>query len=266
MDPDTSAALQRINRRFYERQAEAFSATREKPWPAWQRVAELCEEGHGEGGLSVLDLGCGNGRLGRFLQNRWGERLAYLGLDASEPMIEIARARVGRGRFLLCDLVREGLPPLESEGPFDLVAAFGLMHHLPGFANRASLLRAATARLASGGLLAVSFWQFGAVPRFRRRVLPWEAYNRTAPTPIDPRGLEEGDVLLSWGETATAEGTTPPVRYCHWAPPEEVDRLLGGLALDPVASFRADGKAGDLNLYRLLRRSEEGWSISAGAS
>ena len=256
MHPDTAAALQRINLGFYRRRAAEFSATRERPWPAWERVAELCEEGHGGGGRSVLDLGCGNGRLARFLEGRWGARLTYLGLDASEPMLEIAHGR-GGGRFQRLDLLREGLASRLPGEPFDLVCAFGLMHHLPGLDNRATLLRAALERLAPEGLLAVSFWQFGAVERFRRRVVPWSVYNGTASEPIDARELEEGDLLLAWGERPATHGRTPPVRYCHWAPPEEVDRLLSSLPVERLDSFRADGKGGDLNLYCLLRRGVE---------
>ena len=255
MDADTAAALQRINRRFYQRRAREFSATRQRPWAAWERVADLCEDRRAGGRLSVLDLGCGNGRLGRFLEDRWGDRLVYLGLDAGGAMLEIARSMGGRGRFERRDLLGEGLPGALPEAPFDLVAAFGLMHHLPGFHNRAALLGAAARRLAPGGLLAVSFWQFGGVERFRRRMMPWREYTRGAAEPVNVRELEEGDFLLAWGDMPVAAGGGSTVRYCHWAPPEEVDRLLADSSLEPVASFRADGKGGDLNLYRILRRA-----------
>ena len=252
MTPETAAALQGINRAFYEGRAAEFSATRERPWSAWERVTGLLEQVGGEGPLAVLDLGCGNGRLGRFLVDRWGDRVRYLGLDASEPMLEIAR-EMGGGRLLCRDLLAQG--PLDDlpGGPFDLVTAFGLLHHLPGFAGRAALLRDAARHLAPGGFLAASFWQFGEVERFRRRLVPWEAYNELAAEPIDCSDLEEGDVLLAWGPRLAALGRLPPVRYCHYAPPEEADRLLADLPLEPVASFRSDGKAGDLNLYRVLR-------------
>ena len=252
MNRDTATSLARINRAFYEGRAADFSATRERPWAAWQRVAEIVEGRRAHGSLAVLDLGCGNGRLARFLAERWGEGLDYLGLDASEPLLEIAREK-GGGRYLPRDLLAADPLGELPTGPFDLVTAFGLMHHLPGFDRRADLLREAADQLAPGGLLAVSFWQFGAVERFRRRMVPWATWNRSAAEPIDGRELEEGDVLLAWGEAPSTPGLLPPVRYCHWAPPEEVDRLLAGLPCEPVASFRADGKAGDLNLYRVLQ-------------
>ena len=260
MTPETAAALERINRAFYADRAEEFSATRQRPWVAWRRVEEIVEDRRGEGRLAVLDLGCGNGRLGRFLAERWGGRLDYLGVDASGPMLEIAR-ELGGGRFLRRDLLAPGALEELPTGPFDLVAAFGLLHHVAGLDHRVALLGGAAGQLAPGGLLAVSFWQFGAVERFRRRIVPWATYNQSAGEPIDTRDVEEGDLLLAWGETPGTHGRPPPVRYCHWAPPEEAERLLAGLPLAPLTSFRADGKAGDLNLYRVLRAGSRGRRI-----
>ena len=116
----------------------------------------------------------------------------------------------------------------------------------------------AAKRLAPGGLLAVSFWQFGAAERFRRRFVPWSVYNATASEPIDTGELEERDVLLAWGEQPTTRGRPPTVRYCHWTAPAEAERLVAGLRMDPVVAFAADGATGDLNLYYLVRRTVAG--------
>ncbi len=73
--------------------------------------------------------------------------------------------------------------------------------------------------------------------------------------PVDPGELEEGDYLVAWGEAPPADRSAlPALRYCHYADPAEVERLLAPLELDVVAEFRADGEGGDLNLYRILRR------------
>jgi SAM-dependent methyltransferase len=59
-------------------------------------------------GDRVLDLACGDGGFGEFLLARG---LVYLGVDASEPMVEAARRRLGdRARVDLGDL-NEYRPP-----------------------------------------------------------------------------------------------------------------------------------------------------------
>ncbi|HEY3476840.1 MAG TPA: hypothetical protein VGK56_19640 [Anaerolineales bacterium] len=51
-----------INREFYTRFGEAFSATRHRIQPGVRRVLEMLQ-----GDESILDLGCGNGELARAL-------------------------------------------------------------------------------------------------------------------------------------------------------------------------------------------------------
>src|SRR6202035_244071 len=43
---------------------------------------------------SVLDVGCGSGRIGEFVLEAGASR--YLGIDFSEPMIDLARERLAR--------------------------------------------------------------------------------------------------------------------------------------------------------------------------
>ena len=97
LDEETRGILSRINRDFYERMAAEFSATREHPWPGWQRVLRhaVREEGGEDGArtLSILDAGCGNGRLAAFVCAQVDRPLHYVGIDASLALLARARAR-----------------------------------------------------------------------------------------------------------------------------------------------------------------------------
>ncbi len=73
-------------------------------------------------------MGCGSGRIGELALEAGSSH--YVGIDFSEPMIELARARLQRfhdrtqlilGDFLACPL----------EGEFDVVLALGLFDYLP---------------------------------------------------------------------------------------------------------------------------------------
>lgn len=74
---------------------------------------------------SVLDVGCGFGRLGRLILDRF-PHVVYTGLDVSPHQIDAARRRIPEGSFMTGSL-------LDYAGPgADLVlAAEVLMHLLP---------------------------------------------------------------------------------------------------------------------------------------
>lgn len=242
MKASTVAILDGINREFYRTRAAEFSRTRKRPWPGWQRVFEVVERHHDRARIPVLDLGCGNGRLLPELIGAFGSRIDYLGIDASLPLLAEARGRrLDRASFVAADLVSTGTREIGQTGRFDLVLAFGLLHHLPSFALRRDLLVRAAELLARDGFLAVSFWQYGARGRFRSRILSWREHG------VDPEAVERGDHLLAWGDRGA-------VRYCHFADPEEAEELVASVGLETVANFSSDGESGDLNLYFVQRK------------
>jgi SAM-dependent methyltransferase len=242
MSPETVLALNQINRRFYRTSAETFSASRDYPWLGWERIV---------GGLpgppkSVLDVGCGNARFGAYLAAWLGREFSYLGLDASAELLALARRRSDLPpdtTLLERDLVAGPCAEALPGGGYPLVAAFGLLHHVPSFARRRELLRALAERLEPGGRLAVSLWRFGAFERFRHKRVPFEP-------PIETADLEPGDFLLSFGEAPGA------VRYCHFLDEEEIGRLLAETALPCLDRFSADGREGALNDYLVLGRAK----------
>lgn len=262
MDRKTTEFLNALNRRFYAAQAAAFSETRSAAWPGWRRLVPQLAALPGaaaEAPLAVLDLGCGNGRLFAFLRDQLQRDFVYLGVDSSAALLGLARASFAddaRARFEAADLCAAGSPgdgtaTNESSQPWrsqawDFIAVFGVMHHLPGFENRAAFLLDCAHALRAGGLLAVTFWQFGKLERFRRKIVPWSALGADAPAASQ---LEDGDFLLSWGTSGGA------LRYGHFADEAELARLRTQLAdacLCCEETFCADGETGDLNRYWLL--------------
>jgi SAM-dependent methyltransferase len=261
MDAFTRSQLLALSDAFYRAHAEAFDASRgHRAWPGWHRLLEWLPPIDSKAGpannppLRVLDVGCGNARLARFLHDA-GFHLQYVGVDANEALLASARARWTPGLVDQCELLLQNFLHSDEpgsalpDGPFDLIAVMGVLHHVPGRDWRLALLRAATHRLAPGGRLALAAWQFADRERFARRTVEWSAAGSVLDRPIDLDFLESGDQLLRFGNDEAA-----PPRYCHQVSDKEFEIWPKELGLEPLADYRADGAEGDLNRYWILGR------------
>ncbi|MEZ4333594.1 MAG: class I SAM-dependent methyltransferase [Myxococcota bacterium] len=261
MNARTRAQLLELNRRFYEAHAEAFDRSRgARAWPGWHRLLALLVPALRDPAASrprlgrVLDVGCGNARLACFLDEA-GVAFDYTGVDANAALLAAAQRQLppavaGTGRLIQQDFLAGPTPgDALPAGPFDLVVLMGVLHHVPGADWRLALLRAATARLAPAGRLALTTWQFASDPRESGRRVAFEALGPVLGAPIDVGALEPGDALLPFG----ADPLAPP-RYCHAVADAEFEAWPRALGLACLADFRADGPRGDSNRYALMRR------------
>ena len=169
----TAQTLDEVNRRFYARFADAFDQSRHHGWQGWHDLMPLLPSRP----LRILDLGCGNGRLAEFL-DRTAEAhdpvASYVGRDRCEALLDHARGKtVSSTHFETWSWF--DMPETARETPkpeYDWVTLFGVMHHVYGYAARLELLHWASRWLRPGGLLSVSFWNFGASEQFLKRRFP----------------------------------------------------------------------------------------------
>jgi tRNA (uracil-5-)-methyltransferase TRM9 len=244
MKQATAELLHALNLRFYTQHAEEFSDTRRAPWPGLARALEALPAA----GARVLDVGCGNGRALPALRRHHGDGLDYLGIDASEPLLAIARARwAGPGvRFVAADFA--AAPPERAlpDERFALVLLLGVLHCIASEPGRRALLAAAAQRLAPDGALVLTIWRYDRDPRFAERRVPAAQYPALAPQ-LAAEQLDPGDELLRFGSDPGA------VRYAHFPDEAELQRLLRDLPLREQRRFRADGAGQQLNDYLVLR-------------
>src|SRR5688572_6296214 len=129
MNPSTAASLIEINREFYTRFGDSFSATRHRLQPGVRRVLERLK-----GDESILDLGCGNGELARELAKR-GHRGSYLGVDFSLPLLREAEVQAEgfSARFMQVNLTQLSVfsDQVSASGGWSLITAFAVLHHIP---------------------------------------------------------------------------------------------------------------------------------------
>jgi tRNA (uracil-5-)-methyltransferase TRM9 len=231
MDSTTRQRLNQINREFYRLTAEDFDQSRSQPWPGWDILLPYLRTP-----LTVLDVGCGNGRFGVFLYQNLGTNLTYYGIDSNLVLLE--RARIALSGVEACLELRDILEDPLSPGEFTFVALFGVLHHIPGLEQRQLFMRELARRVAPGGHLAFAAWRFYDFERFRERVVPWSKDVQ----------VERHDYLLDWRRG------TPGLRYCHFVDDTEHATLVAATGLTEILSFRADGQSNDVNRYSLLRR------------
>lgn len=232
LKPETIHQLLTLNRSFYDSVAEPFAQSRARPQPGFSLLLDYLPQPCPH----LLDVGCGEGRLGRFLQER--EVIEqYTGIDFSAELL--AKASVTTtGRFLQRDISQPGC--LDGLGQFDVIACLAVLQHIPGRANRVNLLRTMGEHVGERGRVILSTWQFLSSTRQQRKITDWSKVGLT------PDEVEPHDYLLSWQKGKTAW------RYVCLIDEAELTTLAHSAGLHLSHTFRSDGHEGDLSLYAVL--------------
>jgi 2-polyprenyl-3-methyl-5-hydroxy-6-metoxy-1,4-benzoquinol methylase len=240
MDSATAARLIEINREFYSRFGDAFSATRHRIQPGVRRVLEALN-----GDESILDLGCGNGELARKLAKR-GHRGLYLGVDFSLPLLHEAEAQSDgfSTRFIRADLSQLSAfsDQLSVEGGWSVITAFAVLHHIPSMELRLNILRVVHLLLKTDGIFVHSNWQFLNSEKLKARIQPWGA------AAISASDVEAADYLLDWRSGGKG------LRYVHHFAESELDELAKASSFRIMDTFHSDGERGNLGLYQVWKR------------
>lgn len=239
MNSSTAAYLININREFYTRFGDSFSATRHRNQPGVRRVLGMLN-----GDESILDLGCGNGELARELAQR-GHRGPYLGVDFSPPLLQDAGAQPDEfsATFMEMDLTQLAvhLDELSAMGNWSVVTAFAVLHHIPSTEWRLNILRVVNRLLKEDGWFVHSNWQFLNSPKLKARIQDWSKVGLSG-NEVDPN-----DYLLDW--RSGGEG----LRYVHHFDEKELEELAQASNFRSSGTFYSDGEGGRLGLYQVWR-------------
>jgi len=263
MNSSTAAHLIELNKDFYTRFGDSFSATRHRIQPGVRRVLQMLK-----GDESILDLGCGNGELARELAKR-GHRGPYLGVDFSLQLLRDAEPQPEgfSARFLQVDLTSDNLidviasrvtgkqhlhSPALAPGAsvrqvqvspgndiFGVIYCFAVLHHLPSHKLRLKILEQVHKVLRPDGKFIHSNWQFLNSEKLKARIQPWEA------GAISESDVDSGDYLLDWRDGGLG------LRYIHHFSEVELNELAEASGFHVSETYHADGEGGRLGLYQV---------------
>jgi tRNA (uracil-5-)-methyltransferase TRM9 len=208
-----------INKRFYEYYAKDFSLTRQAPWTGWNHILPDLKSYKNP---KILDLGCGNGRFYGYLRQNLSN-FDYLGIDSSEQLIADAINNYGK-HFSVVDLMN-----YVPSDKYDIIASFGVMHHIPNSDLRKSLIDFVANSLNPKGIAIFTFWVHR--PEQNRIV----------------SDFGKGDYLITWSNDHDIS------RFVHIFNETECLNLIGK-KLKLAHKFYEDGKDHKSNLYLSLQK------------
>ncbi|KKU78747.1 MAG: putative S-adenosylmethionine-dependent methyltransferase [Candidatus Peregrinibacteria bacterium GW2011_GWA2_47_7] len=92
----------------YSAIAEEFDETRKAPWPEFEDLWNRALRRTSERPISLLDVGCGNGRLLNFLPK---DAVEYHGVDNSRALLTFAKKHHPKAKFRYADALKLPFPP-----------------------------------------------------------------------------------------------------------------------------------------------------------
>lgn len=242
MNQQTALKLNKINNEFYQIVAPFFDSSRQYNWDGWER-AEFVSVFKGMDNLKILDLGCGNGRYLKLINNYKLIIINYEGLDSSKELLNKAKESclVNEAKFENVDLLLDNWEK-GREGKFNLVVAFGLLHHIPSEEFRKKFFERVFSVLEDGGYFVFTVWNFNGSERQKNKIADWSKVG------IDEQEVDQNDYLLSWNRGVEA------YRYAHAYTHKEIANLINNQELIITNYFKSDGKEGDLNTYYIVQK------------
>lgn len=247
MSATTITRLNQLNLSFYQTVHEPFSQSRSAAWEGWDQVFSREFFTNFPDAIRVLDIGCGNGRLGVFLSKIHGERLEYIGVDQSPELLAVARESLQRHtishHLQPFDLVTQAEALLQLfPQTFEVVTVFGVLHHIPSHTLREKVFKVFSRLLSPKGKLVFTTWRFLDNERLKAKLVSPEKLG------LAPESLEENDYLMDWQRGTTA------YRYCHYLDQAEVEALVQKAGLKIETHFLADGHDHQTNAYYIASR------------
>ncbi|HOX95777.1 MAG TPA: class I SAM-dependent methyltransferase [Candidatus Woesebacteria bacterium] len=134
-------------KKIYNIISPEFSASRQYIWPDLKPFLSKVKPGS-----SILDVGCGNGRLLLGLP----KNIKYTGLDISRELIKEAEKAHPDQKFLETDITKETI--WKHLPQYDYIACVAVLHHLPTKKDQLFVLEQIKKHLKPKGRILITVW------------------------------------------------------------------------------------------------------------
>lgn len=192
----------------YNEIAEEFSDTRQTSWEEFDFFSPYLKPG-----AEIVDLGCGNGRILKFLAKKtagWDQpAFRYIGIDNSQKLLEKALQINPQQTFIFGDQLEIPI----AENKVDLLFSIAAFHHLPSQRLQQQALLEMKRTLKKDGILIMTVWNL-----WQKKY--WSPILKAILRSIFSLGFyHPGDLFIPWGQQKIP-------RYYHAFTPGELEKLL----------------------------------------
>jgi tRNA (uracil-5-)-methyltransferase TRM9 len=201
MNKDTAKKLLKKVHDDYTNIASEFSQTRQRPWQDFSLFKPYIKSGD-----SIVDVGCGNGRLYTFLRDI--SDISYTGIDNNEALIKHAQKNYSSTNFLVADLL-----DLPRGVKYDILFSIASLHHIPSQELRNKSVREMNQILKKNGTVIITVWNLFQ-KRYRKHIIR-SLFNFF----IQFGRYDWNDTFIPWGKSGIK-------RYYHAFTPGEIKKLF----------------------------------------
>lgn len=204
----------------YNSIANEFSDTRQYSWNEFNYFKPYLFEN-----AEIVDLGCGNGRLIKFLDHFFlGLKYRYVGIDNSAGLLRHATIQFPKKIFLSGDQLNIPL----SEKQVDLIFNIAAFHHIPSGNLRLKALDEMKRVLKPQGILILTVWNLWQWKYWRTNLFGWL---RSLCSLGD---YAPNDLFIPW---KNSQGEIKSKRYYHNFLPAELDQVVKKAGFTIVENF-----------------------------
>lgn len=183
MKKETEEKLLKIVKKNYNSIAKNFNQTRNKKlWPVLFHLTEQVKNND-----SVLDAGCGNGRLLKAFEKK---KINYTGFDNSKELIKLAKQNFPEEKFIIDNTVEISKI---SDKSFDWIFSIAVLHHIPGQKLKIKALQNLGKKLNNKGKLIITVWNLWDYKDFKLKIIKFYLVNL-----FTKNKVEFGDFIFDW--------------------------------------------------------------------